>query len=108
AKCLPSPPRGPWGAAYGPSLLPPTPPLCDHCGDPLATWREEPFDLRCTRCRRRPPIVDRARAVGTYEGALREIVHALKYDGRRSLAEPLARLMRQRGAAILEGGSAVV
>ena len=31
---------------------------------------------------------------GTYDGALREIIHAFKYEGRRSLAEPLAMLMR--------------
>jgi ComF family protein len=39
---------------------------------------------------------------------MREIVHALKYDGRRSLARPLARLMRQRGADVLEGADVVV
>ena len=41
---------------------------------------------RCPRCRRGRRVVDRARAVGAYDGALRAIVHALKYDGRRSLA----------------------
>ena len=38
-----------------------------------------------------------ARAIGAYDGALRSIVHALKYDGRRSLARPLGALMRARG-----------
>ncbi|MCC7417474.1 MAG: ComF family protein [Acidobacteria bacterium] len=52
--------------------------------------------------------MDRARAVGEYEGALRAVVHALKYGGRRSLARPLAALMRRRGAAVLEGADAVV
>jgi ComF family protein len=33
------------------------------------------------------------RAIGVYEGTLRGIVHALKYDGRRSLARPLGALM---------------
>src|SRR5207253_1769709 len=37
------------------------------------------------------------------DGALRAIVHALKYEGRRSLARPLAELMRVRGADILMG-----
>ena len=37
-----------------------------------------------------PRHVDRARAIGRYEGALRSIIHALKYEGRRSLAVPLA------------------
>jgi ComF family protein len=47
--------------------------------------------------------VDRARAVGAYDGALRAIVHALKYEGRRSLAQPLTELMRIRGAEMLTG-----
>lgn len=47
--------------------------------------------------------MDRARAVGGYDGALRAIVHALKYEGRRSLAQPLADLMRVRGADVLAG-----
>jgi competence protein ComFC len=58
---------------------------------------------RCPRCRRGNRQVDRARAVGGYDGALREIVHALKYEGRRSLAQPLAELMRIRGADMLTG-----
>ena len=58
---------------------------------------------RCPRCRRGNRQVDRARAVGGYDGALRAIVHALKYEGRRSLAQPLAELMRIRGADMLTG-----
>ena len=52
--------------------------------------------------------VDRTRAIGAYDGALRAIVHALKYDGRRSLAKPLASLMRQRGADVLDGAACVI
>jgi ComF family protein len=52
--------------------------------------------------------VDRARAIGSYEGALRSIVHALKYEGRRSLARPLADLMRERGAEVLAGSDCLV
>jgi ComF family protein len=52
--------------------------------------------------------VARAAAVGTYDGALRAIVHAIKYDGRRSLARPLATLIRQRCRAVLEGADIVV
>ena len=35
-------------------------------------------------------------------------MHAFKYDGRRSLAAPLARLMRERGADVLAGAHASV
>lgn len=43
-----------------------------------------------------------------YNGALRAIVHALKYDGRRSIARQLAALMRDRAADILAGATCVV
>src|SRR5262249_38053106 len=56
---------------------------------------------RCARCRRKRRFVDRTRAIGAYDDPLRSIVHALKYDGRRSLARPLAALMRVRGGDIL-------
>lgn len=46
--------------------------------------------------------------MGAYDGALRAIVHSMKYDGRRSLAIPLGALMRERGADILMGAAAVV
>jgi ComF family protein len=91
------------------SILPLTPPLCDRCGDPLPTWRGISVPLeRCPRCRRAPRFVDRARAIGAYDGALRAIVHAIKYEGRRTLAAPVAALMRERGADVLDGAHWVV
>ena len=59
---------------------------CPHCSTPEAS----------SACG-----VDRARAVGHYQGALKAIVHALKYDGRRTLARPLAELMRVAGAELI-------
>ncbi len=47
-------------------------------------------------------------AGGHYEGALRDIIHAYKYEGRRSLARPLGRLMRNAGAALLEDADCIV
>jgi ComF family protein len=83
--------------------------VCDACGDPLASWRVISLDRgRCARCRRRPRPIARGRAVGFYEGALRDILHALKYDGRRSLARPVARLMAARGAEVLAGADVAV
>jgi ComF family protein len=52
--------------------------------------------------------VDRARALGPYEGVLRDVLHALKYAGRRSTAPVLARLLRTRCGDLLDGASAVV
>ena len=97
------------GACWA-SIRPIVPPFCERCGDALPSWRIVSLDLaRCARCRRHPSgAVDRARAVGSYDGALRAVIHALKYDARRSLARPLAHLMRSRGASILDGAAAVV
>jgi ComF family protein len=97
------PTRGPVCERCWRSIPPLPPPLCDRCGDPLPGWRTTGLTLaRCGRCRRGREI-DRARAIGAYDGALRAIVHALKYEGRRSLAVPLAALMRARGADVLDG-----
>ena len=49
-----------------------------------------------------------AAAVGEYEGSLRDIIHALKYEGRRSIAAPLGALMRSAGAEVLRGADVVV
>jgi ComF family protein len=89
------------------SILPFTPPLCPRCGDPLPSWRSAAAAL-CARCRNSSSPIVLARAAGEYDGTLREIVHAFKYDGRRSVAAPLAALMRARGAEVLSGADAVV
>jgi ComF family protein len=84
-------------------------PFCRTCGDPLASWRVISVSLeRCPRCRRRPPLVHVARAAGEYDGALREIVQAFKYDGRQVLARPLGALVRRAGEGLLSGADCVV
>ena len=84
-------------------------PFCRTCGDPLPSWRVISVALeRCPRCRRRRGLVDAARAAGEYEGPLRRILHAFKYEGRRGLAGPLAAMMRTAGAAILGDADASV
>lgn len=80
-----------------------TPPVCDRCGDPVALAS----DL-CRRCRRMPRAIDRGRAAGHYQDSLRDIVHAFKYEGRRSLAKPLAALMRRQAGDLLDGVDWVV
>jgi ComF family protein len=46
--------------------------------------------------------------VGAYEGVLRDLIHALKYEGRRSIAPRLALLMRQHGQTTLAGADLVI
>lgn len=96
-------------AACWRSILPITPPVCDRCGDPLARQPQSAghSDV-CGPCCASDSAVSRARAVGEYEGALREIIHALKYSGRISLARPLAERMRDRGRELLSGVDGVV
>jgi ComF family protein len=49
-----------------------------------------------------------ARAGGDFDGALRDAIHALKYEGRRSLAAPLGRLMQSTGVDVLSDAHCVV
>jgi ComF family protein len=83
------------------SIHPLTPPLCERCGESLPSWCERILPPLCVSCSRLPRVIQRARAIGAYEGALRTIIHAFKYEGRRSLARPLATLMCTRGADVL-------
>jgi len=81
------PPDPPGAAALGRRASPPSP---------------------CPACRSAPPLAAAALAVGPYEGRLRSIIHAFKYDGRRTLARPLAALMREAGRQVLDGADAAV
>jgi len=89
---------------------------CAACGELLEHPTTGPVCDRCWRAIRALPasafqvsgVIDRAQAIGPHEDALRSIVHSLKYDGRRSLAQPLADLMRRRGADMLDGADFAV
>jgi len=91
------------------SAVPTTvPPLCDLCGDALPSWRQLDLTRRCNRCRRTGRVISLGRSIGPYEGVLRDMLHALKYQRRQSLARPLAGLMRCAGAEALQGADLVV
>ena len=71
----------------------------------------------CCRCTLEFPIAgpvcarcweDAKTADGRYDGALRQVIHALKYDGRRSLSRPLSEMLRDRHHAVLEDARCVV
>ncbi|MFB3853451.1 MAG: ComF family protein [Vicinamibacterales bacterium] len=81
-----------------------SPPLCEMCGAPLPTG----IDPLCRACAESPRVASRLCAAGPYEGRLRDLVHALKYRGRRSLARPLGRLMRAHGEAIVRDADVAV
>jgi ComF family protein len=51
---------------------------------------------------------DVARGHGHYDGALRNIIQAFKYEGRRSLGPRLGEAMREAGANVVHGAGCVV
>jgi ComF family protein len=89
-------------------------PPCAVCASVL----NQPLDgAVCDRCWASIPAtaasfslaaIVHARAIGEYEGTLREVLHALKYDGRRSVARRLSQMMADCGAHVLAGADAVV
>ena len=84
-----------------------TAPVCNRCGDPISSQTAVP----CGRCHQHAGVSSALachRAVGWYEGTLRSVIHAFKYQGRRSLASPLAALMRQAGQDLLDETDVVV
>jgi ComF family protein len=77
--------------------------LCQFCWDAIALHRPDISDLPP-----RPSLLSSSGAIGAYEGRLRDAIHALKYDGRRSLARPLGELMRECGGGVLDSADLVV
>src|SRR5512142_3042976 len=62
------------------------PPWCERCGRPLTSGA-------CHYCRRFPLDLDGLRTMAFFEGALREAIHALKYQKRPQLAAVLGPLL---------------
>ncbi|MBI3634680.1 MAG: ComF family protein [Candidatus Rokubacteria bacterium] len=82
------------------------PPLCDRCGTPGAAGGPA---FTCQACIDAPPPWDRARAAAVYRGPLREALHALKFEGRRSVAAPLGGLLAEAWPALaLDAADALV
>jgi len=52
--------------------------------------------------------IEWACAVDRYEGRMKDIIHALKYERRRTISPRLGALMRERGADLLRDASVVV
>jgi ComF family protein len=54
------------------------------------------------------PHVDAGRAAADYDGRLRDVIHAFKYEARRSLAVPLGAMVREAGRELCEGAACAV
>jgi len=57
-----------------------TPPLCSTCGIPFPSQEEK--DHLCGSCLQKPRYFTMSRALGYYEGPLREVIHRWKYQGK--------------------------
>ncbi|PIU68608.1 MAG: ComF family protein [Armatimonadetes bacterium CG07_land_8_20_14_0_80_40_9] len=68
-----------------------SPPFCVSCGKKAEGVIVMPS--LCGQCRVRPPCFSSARAIGGYEGTLREAIHKFKYQGKKRLAIDLGKLM---------------
>jgi ComF family protein len=101
--------------ACGRPLVQPTAgPLCGPCWEglprhraPTCTcgWPLPPGRSSCSRCRRGHQPLDSGASLGPYEGALRTVIHELKYRGRRRVATRLANTLLEEPSAraVVEG-----
>jgi len=64
-------------------------PICPQCGRPLDSAKDGVVHL-CAVCRSAPLRVSPIRAAFLFEGAIRDVIHALKYRGARDILKPLA------------------
>jgi len=66
--------------------------LCPSCGAPLPGFADGSGNL-CLECIRQPPPYCGARAFGYYSTEMRQVIHELKFAGRRPLVQLLAPLL---------------
>lgn len=65
-----------------------SPPFCPRCN-----YLRVSTQANCPDCRAHPRIITRIRAPALHEGVMREAIHALKYNRRRDVAQPLAQIL---------------
>lgn len=70
------------------------PPACPLCGRRVAR------PGICPTCRSYPPALDGMVAAAAFDGAVRECIHALKYEGQRPYAATLAAIARPAYATL--------
>ena len=83
-------------------------PVCRLCGEALREGVPALMPASCDRCTGVGSAIDSVRSAALHTGAMRAVVHALKYDGRRSIAKPLAELMRTAAPEMLRDAAAAV
>lgn len=97
------------------SQVPPqTATLCRICGEAIGMESDRfagqyPAEgILCTVCRFVPPPFERAVAYGVHEAELRELIHLLKYDRLRAVANPMAGMLAQAIASLELTGEVIL
>jgi ComF family protein len=84
--------------------------LCTRCGDALgmesARFAAAMGVSECTMCRLAPPQFDRAVAYANYEDEMRRMLHLLKFEGMRGVAEYVLGDAMEAAAQKLRGDAA--
>lgn len=70
-----------------------SPPICKRCGRPLRS--QNPNEIYCHECLIHPRFFSTARAVGIYDGFLRQAVLSLKFRNHTRLALPMAGWLKE-------------
>jgi ComF family protein len=81
-------------------------PVCLRCGTPFEIAVDETQE--CGACLVRPPAYDHARAALEYGEVSRDLVLALKYQGRRDSLDLLAGWMAAAGTGLLKDADLIV
>lgn len=76
------------------------PPFCQLCGAPLTDVVMDP--AFCPECQISPPPFKSARALGRYDGLLRELIHRFKYGGDVIVGDRLGQLMSRHCYRIMD------
>jgi ComF family protein len=91
-------------------------PACASCGSVLEAPLDGPVCPACWEAVVITPLswrasgatpLDSVLSAGPYDGALRDIIHAWKFDPRQSLARPLAAIVREYCSGLIAGADMV-
>lgn len=79
-------------------------PACARCSGPLnlSYYIAPDSESLCRPCRLVPPAFRRAVAYGLYQGRMRDLIHAFKYNGIRPIAPRLGRMLAQAVASLAD------
>ena len=94
-----------WCLDSVPSIVGPT---CDVCGAPLGSVVAGGTTGRCNSCTHAGSDMPRTRTASTFDGTVREAIHALKYGDRPDVARRLATLLEAPAQLVTSGTRPIV